>query len=58
MNGPAPFDLDPADFVLHDVVLREVLRAGKAPDLTLQGCAAWLAAQLAGVAAIWEASTS
>ena len=49
--------LDPAAFQLHDVVLREVLRADKAPDLTLQGCEAWLAATSAGVAAVWEAST-
>ena len=49
--------LDPADFALHDVVLREVLRADKAPDLTLQACEAWLAALSAGIAAIWGGST-
>jgi hypothetical protein len=50
-------DLDPADFALRDVVLREYLKADKAPDLTLQGCEAWLAAQSAGITAVWEAST-
>ena len=57
VNGIAPFELDPGRFELHDVVLREVLRVGKAPDLTLQGCVAWLSAQSVSVAAIWEAST-
>ena len=54
----APFELNPADFVLHDTVLWVVTGADKAPELTLQACSAWLAAQSAGMAAIWEASTS
>lgn len=42
--------------VLSGVVWEQWCRADKAPHLVLDGCNAWMAAQVAGMDAIWKAS--